>query len=1158
MNVGGLTGLWQLANYVLGCLTEERPDVLLVQEVAFRPEQLLGIEKFWDKMGYKVYEGTHSGYISHGLEKGVICFVRFTLKSSRLLSAGQTRGALLCIDVEGCLVVNSYAFPEWSCQQDQAVLLEEALVSLDWHHHVVVGGDLNEDWSNSWISICAAMNGLDVVPMDTDSTRWNGKKILDYFLVDQGLNAKAWTSQVKIADHKMVVLELDVTWNRENGQRFCGYKNFHKPGWLKVEEWQACFDEAVQLGIGSGWLEVCYDLNHNAKWVHSDFQGLQWPGGGTCPRDRCYMKRGSWGSLDDVNTLHSQGYEQDMVDYGWDFLSRKVIWSLRQACYIALLRIPEGYEEVDEIKKVEDLFNSSQKRGNNHIQERAFPRTATPCSIKLRKLRRRLGRLLELLTQLRRGREDIETNKLCFRLFGGWTDIAQVQMEVKKLQDQIGVIEKSQRYLNIRNWHERIQGSLQAKGAWIQSKKGRQNLSLRIDEQVTQSKRETTAGLHGSWMRMRQKVQWGKEEREENTHEMTVFFRENLGEFHGPTGRPTAKDFAKMLKNVSGCPGLDGWSTFEATTMANNKYLCEAAWEEMALWESCGLAPSSLNDILLLFIPKAGRSFPDGCGEACDFRPLSIFSIFWRAWSSTWVAAESLQNYIQSKLPLGLTASHRGGTGAEALAAVCAHQLDALGYGCTLDFSSCFDTVDLRSIYESLGPNLPAGFRPWFELLLQHWMLVSKWVGSNGYIFEKPICEATGILQGDGASPIILAFVLWQGYARVEDRMKALGGSFFQGIYMDDRTLIAERPDMVEEAILCWQAFAKKRKLIENEKKAQKVSIFGDIPGYSQQMEVLGVIIGNGSWLGLTEDVKQVKRLQKSLHLIKRIGILPEAKWRKMQDIFTFIHGIYSYGWVVAGPTIKQGTMLRNGIMSSVGRLPYGVPVLKRLLLLVHLDLHERVLIRQIRLLARRDLALTRFGLEKLPCQLDFMVYKGLVRFGWHAEDLLWVMGGFSFTSVDCLNDQMWKKISHMVRESIRKWHYDQLVHLKRHEFEGMEIPPFDPWRIQVVRKWIRKDSVALMLATGSLGSGATWKRAQPSKDFPCPVCGGLNMYWDHYWRCWANHEPPGDLMFRRFLWPRSAADFPLMEIFLKNAGKMVEGHRQASKGSKDFIQFSQ
>ena len=63
-----------------------------------------------------------------------------------------------------------------------------------------------------------------------------------------------------------------------------------------------------------------------------------------------------------------------MVDYGWDFLSRKVIWSLRQACYIALLRIREGYEEVDEIKKVEDLFNSSQKRGKQPYPGEGVPK----------------------------------------------------------------------------------------------------------------------------------------------------------------------------------------------------------------------------------------------------------------------------------------------------------------------------------------------------------------------------------------------------------------------------------------------------------------------------------------------------------------------------------------------------------------------------------------------------------------------------------------------------------------------------------------------------------------------------------------------------------------------------------------------------------------
>ena len=727
-----MTGLWQLANYVLGCTTEERPDVLLVQEVAFRSEQLLGIEKFWGKMDYKVYEGTHSGYISHGLEKGVISFVRFSLRSSRLLSAGQSRGALLCLEVEGCLVVNSYAFPDWSCQQDQASLLEEALVALDWHHHAVIGGDFNEEWGNSWISIVASMNGLDVVPMEQSGTRWNGCKTLDYFIVDEGLAAKAWIKQVKIADHKIVELELDVQWKREDGQRFRGYKNFHKPAWLNMAEWQACFDEATALGVGMGWLEVCYDLNHSAKWVHSDFHGLQGLGGGTCPRDRCYLKPGCWGTMDDISSLKSQGMEQDIVDYGWDFYSRKVIWSLRQACYIALLRIPDGYEDIDEVKKVEALFNSSQMRGNNSIQDRSFPRTGTPCSIHLRKLRRKLGRTLELQTQLVRGRAGEDTFNLCRRLYGHWVDLERVKAEAKQLQEQISFIERTQRAANIRNWHQKIQGSTQAKGAWIQSKKGRQNLAIKVEDQVTQTKRETTAGLHSSWMKMLQRVQWGVDERDDITQEMADFFRKGIGEYHGSISRPSAKDFKRMLKKVSGCPGLDGWSTFEATTVANNSYLCEAAWEEMHLWEECGCAPSSLLDILLLFVPKAGRNFDEGCGEASDFRPLSIFSIFWRAWSSTWVATDCLQDFIHAKLPLGLTASHRGGTGAEALAAVCAHQLDSMGYGCTLDFSSCFDTVDLQSIHESLGPHLPAGLRPWFQLLLKHWMSVFKWVGANG------------------------------------------------------------------------------------------------------------------------------------------------------------------------------------------------------------------------------------------------------------------------------------------------------------------------------------------------------------------------------------------------------------------------------------------
>ena len=80
---------------------------------------------------------------------------------------------------------------------------------------------------------------------------------------------------------------------------------------------------------------------------------------------------------------------------------------------------------------------------------------------------------------------------------------------------------------------------------------------------------------------MLEKVQWDPMERIEVTQEMHEFFLKHIGEYAGQISRPDVKTFASTLKRVSGCPGLDGWSTFEASSIAGNQYLCAAAWEEM-------------------------------------------------------------------------------------------------------------------------------------------------------------------------------------------------------------------------------------------------------------------------------------------------------------------------------------------------------------------------------------------------------------------------------------------------------------------------------------------------------------------------------------------------------------------------------------------------
>ncbi len=868
VNVGGLRGLWQLARFVQGSLPHCRPSVLLVQEVSLRIGHEPSIEGFWDRMGYKTYFGLYGGYIVNGMRKGVISFVLSSVKSSMQLLLGQEFGALLGIEVEGNLVINSYAHPDYSgnCQQEQAALVEEMLVTLNWRNQVILGGDHNEEWSSSWISIVAAIRGLDVVHPDTDSTRWGGSRVIDYFLVDDSLDGRSWTHQAKINHHKIVVLAVKQKWQRQIGQRFGGYQNFRRPGWVSMEEWQSLVSEAVSVGIRSNWLEICYDMNHTEKWVHLGAGDASTEGGGTCPSDLCYPKPGCWGIFtQDSNLLSSQGMEQEMIDYGWEFFSRKLIWVLRLASYFALLAIPESYDNLQEIKKIEDLYNGSHRRGTNVLQTRRPPNAGSPCSIKVRKLRNRLGRALELRTHLQNGKNNQGTQQLFHKLFGKKVGVEKVAFEIDTLQQQLDLLERVEKYHNLANWRDRLQSQSGAKGAWLKPKNGKKNVSLKQGEFITQTKRDTAIGLRQAWLNMLEKVKWTEEEREQAILEMRAFYDQQLKDYDKEILRPKTKVFAEALKRVSGCPGLDGWSTDEVSVVVGNNYLCEAAWKEMQLWEDYGCTPSSIKDILLLFIPKGGKRFEEGYGESGDFRPLSIFSIFWRAWSSAWISEESFHQYVQYQLPIGLAASHKGGMGAEALAAVLAHQLDHMGYGCTLDFTSCFDTVDLGMIKDSLGASLPQGLRKWFQLLLGQWMGVRKWIGTNGYIHELPVRATTGIPQGDGASPIILAFVLWQGYWEVEIKMHSLGGSFFQGIYMDDRTILADRPDMVEEAIATWQAFADKRKLLENPKKAQKVSVVLPIPGFSDRMEVLGVMIGKASIFGIDEDAKQNSKLALSL-----------------------------------------------------------------------------------------------------------------------------------------------------------------------------------------------------------------------------------------------------------------------------------------------------
>lgn len=77
----------------------------------------------------------------------------------------------------------------------------------------------------------------------------------------------------------------------------------------------------------------------------------------------------------------------------------------------------------------------------------------------------------------------------------------------------------------------------------------------------------------------------------------------------------------------------------------------------------------------------------------------------------------------------------------------------------------------------------------------------------------------------------------------------------------------------------------------------------------------------------------------------------------EVDDILQFVRGAYCYGWVAHSPNTEMQKFILQKALNAIGKLSYGVPVLKHTSLFVHLDVAEATVVRQLHLLARRKLS---------------------------------------------------------------------------------------------------------------------------------------------------------------------------------------------------------
>lgn len=122
--------------------------------------------------------------------------------------------------------------------------------------------------------------------------------------------------------------------------------------------------------------------------------------------------------------------------------------------------------------------------------------------------------------------------------------------------------------------------------------------------------------------------------------------------------------------------------------------MLEMAYNNFALWTKTGHTPEILKEIKIAYIPKQTKVHQRAI-PIKGLRPITVFSIFWRCYSALWLRSPLLDS-LHRLLPKDICC--RASAGPEAQAATIDSILKVLPSGVTLDFSSCFDTINLEVI----------------------------------------------------------------------------------------------------------------------------------------------------------------------------------------------------------------------------------------------------------------------------------------------------------------------------------------------------------------------------------------------------------------------------------------------------------------------------
>ena len=258
---------------------------------------------------------------------------------------------------------------------------------------------------------------------------------------------------------------------------------------------------------------------------------------------------------------------------------------------------------------------------------------------------------------------------------------------------------------------------LKYRSQWLTKAKVSHFPNLCVGEHVFRTKHEAVSMLFEHWDQLQRRVQWSDYGFVEQSADLKEFFKERL---QVDACGPDHKDFMKSLRRAKGAPGLDQWTADEMHWLGNVPTITKEIWSVMQGWSSC--TPSISQQLRMAWIPK--QNVEDFVIPPKKMRPITVMSVWWRAFSSTWMRSKPIKGII-AKMPQSIHGIK--GRGPEVAASIVDAAVKKSKFACTLDFTSCFDTVNVKLLHEVLSSILQGDILHWSRCALGHWLKCKKW-----------------------------------------------------------------------------------------------------------------------------------------------------------------------------------------------------------------------------------------------------------------------------------------------------------------------------------------------------------------------------------------------------------------------------------------------